>query len=100
SAALALFQITRHNRFLDQARAWTETLDKHYWDVDDGGYFATADDTDDVVLRAKNAQDNAVPAGNGTMLQVLTTLYHLTGDDKYRRKADILIPRFAGEIGR
>jgi uncharacterized protein YyaL (SSP411 family) len=100
SAALTLYQITRHKRFLDQAQAWVETLDKHYWDADDGGYFATADDTDDVVLRAKNAQDNAVPAGNGTMLQVLTTLYHLTGDEKYRRQADILLPCFSGEIGR
>ena len=100
SAALALFQVTRHQRFLDQARSWVETLHAHYWDDADGGYFATADDTDDVLLRAKNAQDNAVPAGNGTMLQVLTTLYHLTGNEKYREQADILIPRFAGEIGR
>ncbi|MFN3459426.1 MAG: thioredoxin domain-containing protein [Oceanibaculum sp.] len=100
SAALALFQITRHQRFLDQSILWVEVLDRHYWDADSGGYFATADDTDDVVLRAKNAQDNAVPSGNGTMLQVLTSLYHLTGDEKHRRKADILIPRFAGEVGR
>lgn len=99
-AGLALFQITRHQRFLVQAQAWVDVLDKHYWDAEDGGYFATADDTDDVVLRAKNAQDNAVPSGNGTMLQVLTTLYHLTGKEKHRDMADTIIQRFAGEIGR
>ena len=43
-------------------------LDRHYWDDAGGGYFFAADDTTDLIARAKTAADAAVPAGNGTMV--------------------------------
>ena len=65
-----------------------------------GGYFFTAADTKDVILRNKTAIDHAVPAGNATMVGVLARLYYLTGKDAYRDRADALVGAFAGEIGR
>ena len=41
--------------------------------------------------------DNAVPCGNGTMVEVLARLYHLTGDAAYRDRADALITALAPE---
>jgi uncharacterized protein YyaL (SSP411 family) len=41
-----------------------------------------------------------VPSGNGTLVAVLARLYHLTGDDRYREKADALIGAFSGEVTR
>jgi hypothetical protein len=99
-AALALYQATGDDRYLIQAEDWCKTLDKHYWDASNGGYFLTADDARDLILRSKSAHDNAVPSGNGTMAGVLVGLYHLTGNDSYRARAEKLITSFSGELSR
>ena len=73
---------------------------RQYWDSAGGGYFFTAGDTRDVIIRNKTAVDHAVPSGNATMVGVLARLYYLTGKDAYRDRADALVGAFAGEIGR
>jgi uncharacterized protein YyaL (SSP411 family) len=98
--ALALYEVTGENAYLDQARRWVEILDGHYWDTDKGGYFFTADDAERLIVRTKTIHDNAVPAGNGTMAGVLTRLYHLTGEDRYRERTEALIAAFSGELAR
>lgn len=99
-AALSLYQVTGKVDYLKQAEDWCQTLDRYYWDATGGGYFFTADDAKDLIVRSKSAHDNAVPAGNGTMVAVLTQLFHLTGADHYRERADRLITSFTGELDR
>src|SRR5262249_44264255 len=72
----------------------------HYWDAVGGGYFFTADDTADVILRNKTAIDHATPAGNAVMIGVLARLFYLTGKAAYRDRAAATLGAFAGEIGR
>jgi len=90
-AALYLLECTSEDAYLEQAEAWVDTADQHYWDDAAGGYFLSADDTNDVIARPKTAQDNAVPPGNGTMVEVLARLFHITGKPRYRDRADALI---------
>ena len=99
-AALALFETTGEREFLDRARAWVAVLDKHYWDQAGAGYFFSADDTADVIVRTKTANDNATPSGNGTMVGVLARLFHLTGEVAYRERAEALVMLFSGEAER
>jgi uncharacterized protein len=99
-AALALHEATHDERFLSHAEAWVETLDRHYWDREAGGYFFSADDTADVILRTKTANDNATPAGNSIMVGVLARLFYLTGKSAYRERADKVIAAFSGELNR
>ena len=99
-AALALHEATQDAGYLDAARQWIAVLDRHYWDSAGGGYFFAADDTAGLIARAKTASDAAVPAGNGTLVGVLTRLAILTGDADYRDRAEALIRAFAGEVPR
>jgi Highly conserved protein containing a thioredoxin domain len=99
-AALALHEATGEAGYLDQARSWVRVLDERFWDAEAGGYFYTADDAKDLIIRTKSAHDSAIPSGNGTMLAVLATLYHRTGDAAYRERADALVAAFSGELGR
>ena len=99
-AALALHEATSDPAYLAQAREWVRVLDRHYWDNAGGGYFFAADDTQDLIARAKTAADAAVPSGNGTLVGVLARLDLLTGDDGYRRRAEAIIGAFSGEVGR
>jgi len=99
-AALALHEATGDEDLLIQTRDWLAILDQHYWDDAAGGYFFAANDTMGLIARAKTAADSAVPAGNGTLVAVLTRLAILTGDEKYRRRAEAIVEAFSGEIAR
>lgn len=99
-AALTLHQATQEPAYLEDARAWTNAANDHFWDANTGGYFLAADDTDDLIARTKSLFDNATPSGNGIMLDVLAQLFHITGDAQYEQKADALIRATAPEDAR
>jgi hypothetical protein len=99
-AALALHEATRQADYLAVARDWVAVLDRHYWDGEGGGYFFAADDTAGLIARAKTAADAAVPAGNGTLVGVLTRLAILTGEAAHRDRAEAIVKAFAGEVTR
>jgi hypothetical protein len=97
-AALALYETGGEEHHLDAARALVQVLDSHFRDSEAGGYFFTAADAADVIVRRKDVHDNAVPSGNGTMVGVLARLWSLTGEPHYRERADEVIGVFAGEV--
>ncbi len=90
-AALALFEATGRGDYLRHAEGFVAAADAQYWDADAGGYFLAAADTADVMLRTKPVLDNATPSGNGVMAEVLARLFHLTGRDAYRARAEAVL---------
>jgi len=97
-AALALASVTGKADYVARARAWVDVLDRHYWAPDLGGYYLAADDTDDLLVRQINAQDEAVPNANGTMVSNLAQLYLWTGEERYRDRAEEIVKAFAGAV--
>jgi uncharacterized protein YyaL (SSP411 family) len=97
-AALALHEATGDASYLAATEEWVQVLDDRYWDAEGGGYFFTADDTADVILRPKSASDNATPSGNGAMVGVLARLHYLTGRNDYREKAERIVAAFSGTL--
>ena len=96
-AALMIFEATPDDAYLNDAKTWVEIVEKHYQDRDAGGYFMAATDTPGLVAQPKPIMDNAVPAGNGTLAEVLARLFLITGDNIYRARADVLLDVFAPE---
>jgi uncharacterized protein YyaL (SSP411 family) len=99
-AALILREVTGDDRFLEQAKAWTRSLDTHFWNSQINGYAFYADDSDRLFVRPRMVFDNPQPAGNGTMLFVLTRLALLTGDVDYMGRASTLGVTFGAEANR
>jgi uncharacterized protein YyaL (SSP411 family) len=99
-AALALFEATGEDGYLRHALGWAEAVERHFAAPEGypngGGYFTSADDAGDVLVRGRTAGDNATPSGNGMMAEVQARLFHLTGDDRWRRAAEATIGVFAG----
>jgi uncharacterized protein YyaL (SSP411 family) len=96
-AALALFEATQDGRYIDLARRHADAIERHFRDDAGGGYFLSADDTTDVLVRTKTAFDNAVPSGNGATAEVLARLWLLTGDERLRARAEACVKAFAGD---
>jgi uncharacterized protein len=97
-AGIALFEATGDARYLDEAKSLVSVLDRHFADDAAGGYFITADDAADLIVRTKHCHDNAAPAGNGTLLGVFARLWVLDGDEAWRDKAERQLAAFAGEL--
>jgi len=90
-AALALHEATGERAYLAQALAWQRAFDAHYADPDTGGYYLSADDADDLLLRPHSTADDATPNPNAVAAQNLLRLAVLAGDDRWRAQADLLI---------
>jgi uncharacterized protein YyaL (SSP411 family) len=99
-AALILREVTGEERFLERAKAWTKALADHFWNGMINGYSYYPDDSDLLFVRPRMVFDNPQPAGNGTMLFVLTRLALLTGDVEYMSKASTLAATFGNEANR
>ena len=97
-AGVALFEVTGESGYLDEAQALIAVLDRHFADAANGGYFSTADDAADLIVRGKHCHDNAVPAGNGTLVGVFARLWVLTGEARWHDKARAQVAAFAGEL--
>ncbi len=99
-AAFALWEATFDKRYLDYAQRWTQVLDEHFWDAQNGGYFYTPDDADPLIVRTRSALDQTVPCANGTMAGLLAKLHFATADSLFRDRGNALIQAFSGEVNR
>ena len=97
-AALALANVTGNPDYIERAQAWAEMLDQRYWSENLGGYYFTADDTSDLIVRPFSGQDEATPNANGTLVSNLVALYLWTGEERYRQRADAILRGFAGAM--
>ncbi|GGG32533.1 thioredoxin domain-containing protein [Caldovatus sediminis] len=97
-AALALHDTTGDRTYLERAATWAGIADR-YFAAPEGGYYASAADATDVLIRGRSAVDNATPSGNGLMAEVQARLFLLTGDDRWRKAAERTIGAFAGHEG-
>ncbi len=95
-AALALHEATGAPERLAQAIRLIEAALAHFADGV-GGFFATADDAEDVPLvRPRTAGDAVTPSGNGMLAEVFARLYHLTGAAIWRTRAEGVLRAFSG----
>ncbi len=83
------------NIYLDQAVKLQEEFDRWFWDENVGGYFSTASDaSQNLLVRERNYQDNALPSANGVAIANLIRLSVLTQNLDYLTKAEISLKSF------
>jgi uncharacterized protein YyaL (SSP411 family) len=99
-AALSLLEAGGDEAYLGQAEGWVAQITEHYGDGAAGGFFFAADDTPNLIVRNKTANDSPAPSGNGIAAEVLARLWLLTGKDDYRAGAEAVIAAFSGEVAR
>ncbi len=100
AAAISLYLATRDADKLRDAKDWTEIMQAQYWADDHGGYYLSAADTDDIIIRTLSARDDAVPNANAVMLGNLAVLHSISGEPRYRDIAETLRKGLSGEAMR
>ncbi|MGH9078896.1 MAG: thioredoxin domain-containing protein, partial [Acidimicrobiales bacterium] len=65
-----------------------------FLDEDDGGFFTTGHDAESLIVRTKELFDGATPSANAVAAQAFARLGAITGDDRYRARADAVVDMF------
>jgi uncharacterized protein YyaL (SSP411 family) len=92
-----LAEATGDGEWIQHACRVADTMLDHFWDVDNGGLFTTADDGEQLVARQKDLMDNATPSANSISAVALVRLGALTGEARYTNHSEQIL-RLLGAI--
>ncbi len=95
---LALYQTTFDPSWFQEARTSMDVVLEHFPDEENGGFFDTADDHEQLVTHPKNLQDNATPCGNSMAVRTLLMLAAYTGQAKYEEPATKILASLQGPM--
>jgi len=95
---LTLFEATGATHLLKEARQLADLMIAEFWDEEDGGFFFTGKNHEELIVRSKDFFDNATPSGNSVAAEVLIKLEKLTGDDKYSRYGTGIFRLLSGQL--
>jgi uncharacterized protein YyaL (SSP411 family) len=81
------YEATQERRYLDGARTLVEAILARFGDRENGGFYDTPADHEELITRPKDLFDNATPAGTSVACDVLLRLALLFGNEQYVRVA-------------
>lgn len=84
---IELYQASGDPRYLSEARRIADMMITEFWDPENGGFFFTSTDHEELIIRNKDFYDNATPSGNSAAADVLLRLARYYAEDKYERFA-------------
>ncbi len=97
-ALLDIFEATFQAEYLERAVTFAGSSLGRFEDRENGGFFSTAGETPDLLLRLKEDYDGAEPAGNSVATDVLFRLAHLTGNLEFERRGLLSLQASAGQL--
>ncbi|TIQ42511.1 thioredoxin domain-containing protein [Mesorhizobium sp.] len=80
NAAVALFEATGDPAYSDHAKRFIGELDRWHQDDEKTGYYLTATDSGDVLIRIRGDVDEAIPSATSQIVEALVRFSSLTGD--------------------
>ncbi|MBK9714600.1 MAG: thioredoxin domain-containing protein [Kouleothrix sp.] len=97
---LALYEATFEPRWLLAARSLADDMLARFWDDSIGGFYDTAADHEQLIVRPRDTGDNATPAGNSAAADVLLRLALIFDDAAYRERAETVLGGLAPFLAR
>jgi len=85
---LDLYEALFDRAYLNRAVELGDIMLREFWDERNGGFFYTGKSHEQLISRAKPIFDASIPSGNAMATQLLLRLYHFTGDNRHRARAD------------
>ena len=81
------FEATHERRYLDAARRLADEIMARFIDEENGNFFDTPTDHEQLISRPKDLFDNATPSANSIACELLLRLALLFGDERYAQAA-------------
>jgi uncharacterized protein YyaL (SSP411 family) len=97
---LDLYEATGEVRHLQIAIELNEIMIRHFWDGDEGGFFLTADDGEELLVRPKEIYDGAIPSGNSVAALNLLRIGRITANSEMEDMAEQVMRAFSAQVSR
>lgn len=84
---IELYEATFEVEYLKNALDLNDKQIEHFWDDHDGGFYFSADDGEELIVRQKEIYDGAIPSGNSVSMLNLLRLGRITANFELEKKA-------------
>ncbi len=98
AGVIELYETTLTAEHLEFALALAETMLARFYDAEDGGFWQSAADAKDLILRVKEDYDGAEPSGNSVAIGALLKLGKITGRKAFTQAAERSLRLFAHRL--
>lgn len=95
---LELYQVTLNPAHLQFAVELAEAMLDRFYDADAGGFWQSAGEPGELVVRLKDYVDGALPSGNATATLALLKLAAITGGTRFKDAAERSLRLFANAL--
>lgn len=79
-ALIEMYEATYEIHYLKRAVKFNDKMIKLFWDIENGGFFLTSNDSESLIYRPKEVYDGAMASGNSVAGLNLIKLSRLTGN--------------------
>ncbi|MFW9825562.1 MAG: thioredoxin domain-containing protein, partial [Candidatus Thorarchaeota archaeon] len=97
-ALIELYEATFDIFYLKSAIELHHQQIEKFWDKEIGGFYFTANDSEELLAKQKEIYDGAIPSGNSIATLNLLRLSYLTGNTDLEEKAEILNRVFSEKL--
>ncbi len=98
SGVIELYEATLEPGHLDFAIELADAMIARFHDAENGGFWQSAGDAKDLILRVKDDYDGAEPSGNSVATLALLKLGAITGRDDFTEAAEKTLSLFARRL--
>jgi uncharacterized protein YyaL (SSP411 family) len=95
---ISLYQATFDLTFAEEAVDLQKQMLDRCWDAQNGGFFSTTKESQELPVRPKELYDGAIPSANSVSLSNLLSLSRLTGNPKWEETAQRHVKAFSGTV--
>lgn len=95
---IELYETTFETSYLNTALRINEYLIENYKDTENGGFYQTAGDSENLLFRKKEVYDGAMPSGNSVALSNMIRLSRMTGNTELEKEAREIMKSFSGTV--
>ncbi len=97
---IELYETTFNAEYLQKALKINEEMLEYFWDEENGGLFFYGKDSEQLILKPKEAYDGAIPSGNSVAAMNMLRLARLTGNGDLENKSLQIFNCFAADINK
>ena len=95
---LELYETVFDVDYLQTALDLNSEMIKYFWDEKDGGFYFTAQDAEELIVRQKEIYDGAIPSGNSVAVSNLFRLSRITANTDFEDKANKIMLAFSKDV--
>jgi uncharacterized protein YyaL (SSP411 family) len=97
-AYIELYEATFELGNIEKAKKLMEQMLDLFWDHEEGGFFFTGRDNEELLVRQKEAYDGAIPSGNSVAAMGMLRLARLAGEFQLEEKVQQLFDANAWQL--